>query len=93
MAKIICPNKKYNGVSASVNFTNGVGETDDRHLIKWFKSHGYKVENNEKIEPSIEIDKMTADELIKFAKNNEIDIGKATSKDGILKKIEESKEE
>ncbi len=43
--KIYSPNKNYNGVSASVTFVNGQGETDNPHLIKWFKAHGYKVEN------------------------------------------------
>lgn len=44
MAKIHAPNEKYNGVSATVRFVNGVGETDDKHLISWFESKGYKVE-------------------------------------------------
>lgn len=44
MAKIIAPNKQYNGVSATVRFINGEAETDDAHLIEWFKSHGYEVE-------------------------------------------------
>ena len=44
MAKIFAPNKKYNGISAGVKFVNGVGETNDPRLIKWFKSKGYKVE-------------------------------------------------
>lgn len=48
MAKIYAPNKRYCGVSASVEFVNGVGETDDPRLIKWFKSKGYKVENEKK---------------------------------------------
>lgn len=47
MAKILSPNKKYNGVSASVRFCNGVGETNDKHLIKWFQEHGYEVEELE----------------------------------------------
>lgn len=42
--KIYSPNKDYTGVSASVPFCNGMGETEDPHLIKWFKDHGYKVE-------------------------------------------------
>lgn len=42
--RIYSPNKEYTGVSASVPFYNGVGETDDPHLIQWFKDHGYKVE-------------------------------------------------
>lgn len=46
--KIFSPNEKYNGVSASVTFVNGQGETDNPHLIKWFQAHGYKVEKTEK---------------------------------------------
>ncbi len=43
MAKIYSPNKAYTGVSASVSFCNGVGETADKHLIEWFKAKGYMV--------------------------------------------------
>ena len=42
--KIKSPNRDYTGVSASVPFCNGVGETEDPHLIRWFKDHGYEVE-------------------------------------------------
>ena len=42
--KIKSPNKDYTGVSASVPFCNGAGETEDPHLIQWFKEHGYEVE-------------------------------------------------
>lgn len=42
--KIKSPNKDYTGVSASIPFCNGVGETEDTHLIQWFKEHGYEVE-------------------------------------------------
>lgn len=48
MAKIYAPNPRYSGISASVKFVNGVGETDDPRLIKWFKSKGYKVEDVKK---------------------------------------------
>lgn len=41
--KIYAPVKDANGVYASVRFVNGVGETDNPHLIEWFKSHGYHV--------------------------------------------------
>lgn len=41
--KIYAPVKDANGVYASVRFVNGVGETDNPHLIEWFISHGYKV--------------------------------------------------
>ncbi len=45
MAKILCPNREYSGVSASVAFVNGVGYTDVPHLIQWFQSRGYQVED------------------------------------------------
>lgn len=45
--KIYSPNKEYTGVSASVPFCNGIGETDDPYLIGWFRSHGYRVEEEE----------------------------------------------
>lgn len=45
MAKIYAQNKAYTGVSASVPFVNGVGETDDPHLLDWFRDHGYEVED------------------------------------------------
>lgn len=49
MAKIYAPNRQFTGVSASVNFINGVGETGDPHLLHWFKTHGYTIEGeNEK---------------------------------------------
>lgn len=44
MAVIYAPNQEYTGISAGVPFTNGVGETDDPHLLEWFKTHGYGVE-------------------------------------------------
>lgn len=42
--KVQAPNKNYTGVSASVAFCNGMGETDDPHLLEWFRDHGYEVE-------------------------------------------------
>ena len=42
--KVYAPNKQYTGVSASVSFCNGVGETGDPRLLNWFRSHGYEVE-------------------------------------------------
>lgn len=52
--KIYAPVKDANGVYASVRFVDGVGETDNPHLIQWFKSHGYKVEEVEKCDFSID---------------------------------------
>ena len=44
--KIYAPVKNTNGVYASVRFVNGVGETDNPHLINWFKTHGYGIGEN-----------------------------------------------
>lgn len=52
--KVHAPNKDYTGVSAGVAFCNGVGETDVPHLLEWFKSHGYEVEEPPKEEASKE---------------------------------------
>ena len=43
--KIYAPVKDANGVWCSVRFVNGIGETNDPHLINWFKDHGYNVES------------------------------------------------
>lgn len=43
MAKIKSPNKEYTGLSAGVPFAGGEGQTDNPHLIMWFKEHGYTV--------------------------------------------------
>ena len=47
--KIFSPVKTYTGMSASVPFCNGVGETEDPHLIEWFKEHGYEVKEVEAV--------------------------------------------
>lgn len=52
--KVYSPNKEYTGISASVPFCNGMGETDDPHLIEWFKEHGYTVEEPMEAEVSME---------------------------------------
>lgn len=51
---VYAPNKQYTGMSASVSFCNGVGETDDPHLINWFCSHGYEVERLPETEEPVE---------------------------------------
>lgn len=65
MAKIYSKNKDYSGISASVHFIDGVGETNDKYLIEWFKKHGYEVEKAEvdDDEPSLDDLKAEADKL------------------------------
>lgn len=88
MAKIICPNKQYTGVSAGVPFIQGQGETNNERLIEWFKEHGYKVVDDEK-----KLEDMNAEELKLYAEENGIDIGNSTSVKGILKKIKDGDSE
>lgn len=52
--KICSPVKDYTGISASVSFCDGVGETDDPHLIEWFKDHGYEVEETKTDEVTVD---------------------------------------
>ena len=54
MAIIEAPNKGYTGVSASVAFCNGVGRTDNKHLIQWFKDHEYTVKKETPDPPETE---------------------------------------
>ena len=44
MVKVYTPLQGYNGISASVEFVNGVGETDNENLLEWFEEKGYTVE-------------------------------------------------
>ena len=47
--KIYAPVKDFNGLRNNVRFVRGVGETDNPIAIAWFKSHGYRVEDNSHI--------------------------------------------
>ena len=51
MAKVIAPNQHYSGLSATVMFVNGVGETDNENLLQWFEDKGYTVEHEAKPAP------------------------------------------
>lgn len=50
MARITTPVAGFTGVSVGVNFTDGVGETDDEWAIDYFRRHGYGIDVPE--EPS-----------------------------------------
>ena len=65
MAKIYC-DKEFNGISASVNFVNGMGITDDPYLISWFMEQKYKIIEDVR-EPSV-YNLLTYKELTELAK-------------------------
>jgi hypothetical protein len=99
MAKVLTPNKDYDGISAGVTFVKGVGECADPYLLGWFKSKGYTVEGESEKDDNAgkgegsEFDNMTVDELKAYAEANGINIGNSSSQKGILKKILEAKAE
>ncbi len=93
MAKIYAPNKQYTGITASIGFAKGVGETSDPYLIDWFKSHGYEVEEEAKVDNESDENEFkgkSVEELKAYAEEHCIDIGNSTSINGILKKIQEA---
>ena len=85
MAKIYAPNKDYTGISAGVHFSQGVGECTNPYLLAWFRAKGYTVEEIE-----VELKNMSIKQLKAYAEEKKINLGKATSQEGILKKILEA---
>ena len=47
MATIRTVVENYTGIRAGITFVNGIGETNNPHLIDWFKNHGYIAEDTE----------------------------------------------
>ena len=64
MAKVYAPLKDYNGISASVTFVNGVGETDNENLLEWFEEKGYTVERDEKPKRAKKATEEVAEEVV-----------------------------
>ena len=50
--KIYAPIENVNGIYASVLFVDSVGECDNPALIEWFRSHGYRIGESERVENS-----------------------------------------
>ena len=75
MSRICCKNKRYNGISAGVNFVEGVGVSYDSRLLSWFMENGYEVLK--------ELDEMNYKELVEYAKQHGVN-GIGTKKDELL---------
>jgi len=69
MAKIQAPVKGYTGIIAGIPFVNGIGETENKWAIQWFKRKGYKVIEEKKIG----YDSLTVKELRAIAKEKGIE--------------------
>ena len=68
--KIYAPVKDATGTWCSVRFINGVGETDNPSLINWFKSHGYKVQDEQRADVGKKVDESNVVNEDKIADNN-----------------------
>lgn len=93
MAKVYAPNKDYNGVTASVPFTNGVGFSSNPYLLDWFKEHGYKVEDDiaeAKSEANTDISQLSYEELKTLAKDKGIDGYHKMKKEELLDALKDS---
>lgn len=72
-----------------LDFISGEAKTDNDYLASKLKSKGYRAVKTGKREPS-KFDGFTVEDLIVYANENSIDIGNATSANGIIKKIIEA---
>lgn len=85
----ITSNAKHGGIwDAAAKRVVKEFETDNATLAEQFKAQGCTVE-----EVEVTLDKMNVAQLKKYAKDNGIDIGDATTKDAILAAIEGAKAE
>nr|DAK77433.1 MAG TPA: 50S ribosomal protein L20 [Caudoviricetes sp.] len=95
MAKVYAPNKDYNGVTASVPFTNGVGFSSNPYLLDWFKEHGYEVEEEDDIaeaksEANTDISQLSYEELKSLAKDKGVDGYHKMKKEELLDALKDS---
>ncbi|WP_337983441.1 Rho termination factor N-terminal domain-containing protein [Lysinibacillus sp. C5.1] len=76
MAKVYAPNKAYNGITATVRFLQGEGETDNPKLLKWFEKKGYRVV---KEQSHILTDEKKVDESVQVSDENVVEQNNDTS--------------
>lgn len=65
--KVTAPNKGYNGITASVKFNKGVGETSTPYLVEWFRKNGYTVEEVKEVKEDKKASKEDKKESVKTA--------------------------
>lgn len=86
----------FTGYRATVYFKNGIGATDDEHLLEWFKSKGYELEDEEAMgelddtKEKINYAIMSVEELKEYAKKigKGKGIGVLTTKEQLIRHIE-----
>lgn len=88
---ITAPNEAYNRKLCGVQFTDGIGQTDDEWAASWFSGReGFTVKSDDsgKEKP---VDSMTVPELKTYAAENGVDLTGLSTKADILAKIKEVK--
>ena len=83
MARIYSKNEKYNGISAGINFVNGVGVSTDSRLLSWFEENGYRI--------LPELDEMSYKELTEYAKSKGLN-GIGMKKEELYQLLKETEE-
>lgn len=60
----------FTGIRCGVRFDNGMGETDSKHLLEWFGSHGYEVAEGNKPSATTQtpLEEMSVEQLRAYAK-------------------------
>jgi hypothetical protein len=77
MSKVIAPNTEYSGLSAGVMFVNGIGQTEDPHLLEWFGEKGYLIEADQDAEEAkaAEAAKKEAEKQLKALRKKAAELG------------------
>ena len=81
---IIRTKENFDGYRGSVLFKRGRGETDNEHLINWFKSHGYIVD-----EPKSKrnLEEMSKPELFNYCREHDIEYSVLMSRTELIEAI------
>lgn len=84
----------FDGYRANLLFVKGVAETDNEHLIEWFKSHGYTVDeklNKEKYEELKRFEKMSVEKIREYLKEHGLGVkmGSLKNKTKLLEMVKE----